>query len=95
MSPAEWIVPGYENYLQRPNWKQTATTAEGNRVYSQVENRYCAKDARGVQLDSTCSDKQQVTTEFVFDAHGVPLSRTVRLGDQLVEQHKVIELTLN
>lgn len=96
MSPAEWLFPGYEETLKRSNsFKQMESTNVGNRRYRQEENRVCTKKPNGKPIDPNCQDSQKIITEFTFDPHGIPLTRTISMDGKVLEQYEVIQLTLN
>ncbi|MBI5305176.1 MAG: hypothetical protein HY868_23795 [Chloroflexi bacterium] len=94
MSPGQWLMPGYEDTLkQRENFIQIGISPDGERQYRKQENRQCPKDPRGNPFDPACSAIQTIITDMTFGKLGVPLARTVRIDNQLVENWRVLELT--
>jgi hypothetical protein len=96
MSPAEWLVPGYEEYLkQRTNFKAAGTIENGKRVYRNQEQRFCQKDAQGKLYDSSCNESEQLITEITFAEHGIPVKRIEQVGSKTTLEWKVIELKIS
>ncbi len=93
MSPAEWLVPGYEQYLkQNTDFKSIGTTENGKRVYRYQEQRICRKDSQGRLFDPSCNASEQLITEITFGEHEVPVKRVEQVGSKITLEWKVLQL---
>lgn len=91
MSPAEWIVPGYEQYLGRGNAYRLKQSANGSRTYHSQEQRHC-QTSMGEPPLPNCNPSQIFSTDITFEEHGIPIQHAEFIDDMQISKWEVIDL---
>ncbi len=92
IAPHQWLVPGYDIQLkQRQGFSETLQSG-GQKRFHLEQNRSCPRNPDGSLIDQTCSPSQRAVTDYIFNAKGLPLSRSITVDGQIVEKWTVIEI---
>lgn len=92
MSPSQWLVPGFDIQLTQRQGFSESIQGGGQMHLRSEEKRSCPRNPDGSAMDETCAPSQLVETEYIFSSKGIPLSRSLRVAGQTVEQWTVLEI---